>query len=318
MVTGESAPVQKVAAVLDAGSRSKMPVPLSGHGAAEEDQHKGLERPTSSGAIRGPPSEQLWGGTINQTGLFYMRVTHTVSENALSCISSLVQQAQSRKPRVQYTADRVASVFVPCVVALSLVTFFVWFALAESGSVGTSGLSSVAFALRFALAVVVVSCPCAIGLAAPTAIMVATGMAARLGVLFSDGTVLERMTDIDTVVFDKTGTLTLGRPQVTDYHLFAPRPPVLSQAERVHERVPDSESESAHQFWTVVAAVESGSEHNLAMALRGFAQQRLAEHDGEIFFFFFAFVCVVRWWDFVFFFSSGVSFSLLFFVCSFV
>ena len=123
----------------------------------------------------------VYGGTINHNGMLHIRAIATASNSMLASIGRLVEQAQASKPAIQRTADKVAMVFIPMVVIVTLVVLVVWLALAYSGAVDTQGMEGFPFALQFTLAVLVVSCPCAIGLAAPTAIMVATGSGSEKG-----------------------------------------------------------------------------------------------------------------------------------------
>lgn len=158
----------------------------------------------------------VYGGTINGQGVLYVQVTKAASENMLASISALVRQAQASKPDAQQFADRMAASFVPFILVLSTVIFFIWLGVALGGHVALpSDMSALTFALQFALSTLVVSCPCAIGLAVPTAIMVATGVAAKYGILFKGGPELEMTHRINAIVFDKTGTLTQGKPSVT-------------------------------------------------------------------------------------------------------
>jgi len=147
------------------------------------------------------------GGTINRTGSFIFRVTRTGQDTTLQQIIRLVEDAQGRKAPIQKLADRVAGVFVPIVLVIALASFFIWFFLAPTGSF--------TFALLALVSVLIIACPCALGLATPTAIMVATGKAAELGILIKGGDALERLHRITRVVLDKTGTLTEGKPKVT-------------------------------------------------------------------------------------------------------
>ncbi len=156
---------------------------------------------------KGPGSEVV-GGTVNQTGAFRFRATRVGSDTVLAQIIRLVEQAQTGKPPIQALADRIAAVFVPLVILAAVATFVAWLALGPE--------PALSFAFVAAVSVLVVACPCAMGLATPTAIMVATGRAAELGTLFRKGPALEALARIDTVVLDKTGTLTKGRPELTD------------------------------------------------------------------------------------------------------
>lgn len=181
--------------------------------------------------------DSVYAGTVNIEGMLICRASAPVGRTFLDQIVRLVEEAQGRKASIQRLADRVSSVFVPVVIALSLVTLFVWWHFS----------SDISRALMMFASVLVISCPCALGLATPTAIMVGTGIGAEEGILFRGGDVLELMGKVATVVFDKTGTLTKGRPVVTDI---------------VTER---GISEEELMGWA--ASVEKGSLHPLALAI---------------------------------------------------
>ncbi len=181
---------------------------------------------------------EVVGGTINKSGAFVFRAKRVGNDTVLSQIIQMVEQAQSGKPPIQQIADKVASVFVPAVIAAAVVTFVVWMIVGPS--------PALSYAFVAAVSVLLIACPCAMGLATPTAIMVGTGKAAELGTLFREGTALEAMARVDTVVLDKTGTLTKGRPELTDFEVFD---------------LPEDEVLSA------VAAAEDQSEHPIAQAL---------------------------------------------------
>jgi len=155
--------------------------------------------------------EPVVGGTINKNGSIEFRATAVGSDTVLARITRLVEEAQGSKAPIQSLADRIASVFVPVVIAIALVTFILWYAVAGV---------PFAVALVSFIAVLIIACPCALGLATPTAIMVGTGVGARLGVLIRNAESLERTHRIGTVVFDKTGTITEGKPVVTDVVTF--------------------------------------------------------------------------------------------------
>lgn len=178
------------------------------------------------------------GATINQTGSFEFKVTHVGQETMLSQIIKLVDEAQSSRAPIQDMADRISSWFVPAVIGIAVLTFLAWFFIFGA---------SFTFALMAFTSVLVIACPCALGLATPTAIMVGTGKAAELGVLIKGGEPLEATRKIDTVVFDKTGTLTHGKPTVTDVLSFnGPRNDAVLQ---------------------IAASLERDSEHPLARAI---------------------------------------------------
>jgi len=203
---------------------------VEGASSADESMLTGESMPVEKHA--GSP---LTGGTVNVNGWLRYRVTRTGSDGTLQQIIRLVEEAQGSKAPLQALADRVAGVFVPVVIALALATFLIWLALG-AGS---------AKALVCAVAVLVIACPCAMGLATPTAIMVAAGRAAQRGILAKGGASLEKAAHITTVVLDKTGTLTEGRPEVTDAITLGDDP----------------------DWVRLAAAVEARSEHPLAQAV---------------------------------------------------
>jgi Cu+-exporting ATPase len=147
------------------------------------------------------------GGTVNTTGAFRYRATSVGADSVLARIVGLMRQAQSSRAPIQRLADRVSAVFVPVVVAIAITTFLAWYFVADTAALPR--------AIAAAVSVLIIACPCAMGLAVPTAVMVATGRGAELGLLIKGGEILQRAGDVDTVVFDKTGTLTEGAPTVT-------------------------------------------------------------------------------------------------------
>ncbi len=189
---------------------------------------------------------QVTGGTINKFGALRFKVTRSGSESTLAQIVKLVEEAQGSKAPIQRFADEISAIFVPIVVAIALLTFAAWFFVFNPGDLGFAVLTSVA--------VLVIACPCALGLATPTAIMVGTGMGAQRGILFKDAQSLEKMHSINTVIFDKTGTITQGKPVVTDVLAFgtADEKSVLQNA----------------------ASIEKQSEHPLAEAVVNEAHRR--------------------------------------------
>lgn len=156
--------------------------------------------------------DSVIGGTINKAGSFEFRVTKVGPETTLSQIIRLVEEAQGSKAPIQAFADRISSWFVPAVIAIATLTFVVWYVILGA---------PLAFALMAFTAVIVIACPCALGLATPTAIMVGTGRGAEQGILVKGGEPLENACKVDTIVFDKTGTITKGKPEVTDVLSFA-------------------------------------------------------------------------------------------------
>ena len=220
---------------------------LSGTSFVDESMLTGEAR-----AISKSPGSSLMGGTVNQSALLYMSVSKTGKDTALAHIIRLVESAQLSKAPIQALADRVAGVFVPAVIALAVTTFFIWFILGQAGVYPQSwvplGHDVFFFALLFAISVCVVACPCALGLATPTAVMVGTGVAAQHGVLIKGAAALERAYHVAHVVFDKTGTLTRGKPTVAAHRVLQTGFPV-------------------QQFLRLLASVENVSEHVLARAI---------------------------------------------------
>jgi Cu+-exporting ATPase len=186
------------------------------------------------------PGAAVSGGTVNRTGSFVFRATRVGSETTLARIVKLVEEAQGSRAPIQRLADRVAAVFVPIVLVIAGLTFTGWWLLGPE--------PPLVHALTSAVAVLVIACPCAMGLATPTAIMVATGRGAEYGVLIRSAAALERLSGVGTIVLDKTGTLTVGRPVVTD----------VIVAER---GVTDAD------VLALAAAAEQGSEHPIGEAM---------------------------------------------------
>ena len=214
-------------------------VVVEGESAVDESMLTGESLPVEKG-----PGDQVAGATINAQGVLVVRAGAVGADTALAQIVRLVEEAQASKAPVQRLADRISAVFVPAVVAVALATLAGWWVL---GGDATRGLVA-------AVAVLIIACPCALGLATPTAIMVGTGRGASMGVLIKGGEVLERSKRIDTVVFDKTGTLTKGQMALTDV-VAAPG----DEAEEVLARA---------------ASVEDASEHPVARAVVDGARRR--------------------------------------------
>src|SRR3989440_9086480 len=152
------------------------------------------------------PGDKVTGGTVNQTGSFLMEAERVGSETVLARIVEMVAQAQRSRAPIQGLADRVASWFVPAVIAAAVITFIIWAILGPA--------PRFAHAIVNAVAVLIIACPCALGLATPMSIMVGVGRGAYAGVLLKQAEAIERMEKIDTLVIDKTGTLTEGKPKV--------------------------------------------------------------------------------------------------------
>ncbi len=190
------------------------------------------------------PGAEVTGGTLNGSGLLVVEATAVGADTTLAGIGRLVERAQTGKAPVQRLADRVSSVFVPIVLVLAAATFLGWWA----------ATGDPARALGIAISVLVIACPCALGLATPTALLVGTGRGAQLGILIKGPEVLEDTRRVDTILFDKTGTLTLGRPTVVS---IEPAPGV-----------------SSDDLVALAAGVEAGSEHPLAAAVLEAARAR--------------------------------------------
>lgn len=156
------------------------------------------------------PGDSVIGATVNKNGRLIIRATKVGKDAALAQIIKVVEEAQGSKAPIQRVADHISGIFVPIVVAIAVITFGVWYLLVEPGELGS--------ALEKAIAVLVIACPCALGLATPTSIMAGSGRAAELGVLFKGGEHLESTHKVDTVILDKTGTITKGEPELTDVH----------------------------------------------------------------------------------------------------
>lgn len=187
-------------------------------------------------AVKKYPDELVVGGTLNQKGAFSFRVSAVGSDTVLARIIDMVQQAQGSKLPIQAIVDRVTMWFVPAVMAVSLITFISWLAA-----------GSLSLGLINAVAVLIIACPCAMGLAVPVSIMVGTGRAAEMGVLFRRGDALQKLKDVSIIAFDKTGTLTEGKPTLTDLKL-----------NNGFERA---------QVLFLAASVEAKSEHPIASAI---------------------------------------------------
>lgn len=157
------------------------------------------------------------GATINRSGVFTFITTKVGSDTMLSQIVHMVEEAQGSEAPIQKLADRVASVFVPTVITIAALAFFFWFFIASQVGIQTGDYSSFQLAVYIATTVLIIACPCALGLATPTAVMVGSGNAARKGILVKDAEALEVAHKLDIIVFDKTGTLTKGKPEVTTY-----------------------------------------------------------------------------------------------------
>jgi heavy metal translocating P-type ATPase len=161
-------------------------------------------------------NDRVIGSTINTSGKLSIRITHLQSENMVSHISRLIQQAQGSKAKSQYLVDRLAAWFTPLVIVLAVLVYATWYLLVHYKVVSVESEPAL-YALGYAIAVLVVSCPCAVALAVPTVIVVGAGVAAKFGLLVKNAEMFEDVCSCDTILFDKTGTLTLGQPQVVQF-----------------------------------------------------------------------------------------------------
>jgi P-type Cu+ transporter len=217
---------------------------VAGTSAVDESMLTGESLPVEKG-----PGDRVIGATINRTGAFRYRATTLGADSVLAQIVRLMRDAQGSRAPIQRLADRISAIFVPVVLQIAIATFVIWYVAADQ--------APAVRAFAAAVAVLIIACPCAMGLAVPTAVMVSTGKGAELGVLIKGGEALQRAGDIRTVVLDKTGTITEGRPTVTDLV-------VLGAWE-------GRESE----LLALVGSLESRSEHPLADAI-----VRRAKDDG--------------------------------------
>jgi len=205
-----------------------------GSSSIDESMITGEPLPVAKGV-----GDPVTGGTINTTGSITFRVEKTGSGTVLAQIARLVADAQASKPQIQKLVDRIAAVFVPVVIVIALATFAVWAIWGPEPRLLRAMINAVA--------VLIVACPCALGLATPAAIMVGTGRGAQLGLLFKNASALEALAHIDTIILDKTGTVTSGEPILVGEWL--------------------SPSVSAQEFWPAVRVIEELSEHPLAQAI---------------------------------------------------
>jgi len=209
--------------------------------------------------VRKGPDSEVVGGTINQTGSFTFRATKVGGDTLLAQIIRMVEAAQGSKLPIQALVDRVTGWFVPAVIAAATVTFLAWLLLGPS--------PALTFALVNAVAVLIIACPCAMGLATPTSIMVGTGRAAEAGILFRKGEALQSLRDVEVVALDKTGTLTAGKPELTDFDV--------------------ADGFDADDVLRLVASVEARSEHPIADAIvagataRGIAVDEVMQFEAK-------------------------------------
>ncbi|KAJ1703455.1 hypothetical protein LUZ63_003234 [Rhynchospora breviuscula] len=233
---------------------AKVPVDgvvLKGQSHVNESMLTGESRP-----IAKRPGDKVIGGTVNENGCIFVKATHVGSETALSQIVQLVEAAQLSRAPVQKLADRISRFFVPTVGVAAFLTFLGWFI---AGVIHLypkhwipKGMDEFELALQFSISVLVVACPCALGLATPTAVMVATGKGASQGVLIKGGHALEKAHKVKAIIFDKTGTLTVGKPSVVQTKLFS--------------------KITLLEMCDFAAAAEANSEHPLSRAIVDYAK----------------------------------------------
>ncbi len=221
-------------------------VVIEGRSAVDESMLTGESLPVDK-----KPGDEIVGGTMNRQGVLKFEATRVGAETALAQIIRLVEEAQGSKAPIQRLADRVSAVFVPTVIAIALVTFLGWLLIGQVGFTQS---------MVYMVAVLVIACPCALGLATPTAIMVGTGKGTEYGILFKNSEALERAHELTTIVLDKTGTITRGEPSVTD---------VVPLTDGTEDRV-------AARAWLLelAASAERGSEHPLGQAIVRAAQEQ--------------------------------------------
>lgn len=231
----------KVGDILEVRPGGRIPVDgvlVSGSSSVDESAFSGESIPVEKGV-----GDTVSTGTINTTGSFRFRATAIGADTALAQIVDLVENANATKAPIARTADRVAAIFVPAILTIALITFGIWLIVDEP----------FAFAIKMGISVIVISCPCALGLATPVAIMVGSGQGARKGVLFKDAAALERLHQIDTLVLDKTGTITEGHPSLTDVVPF--------------------QGQGEAELLQLAASLEAHSEHPLALAITTAAEK---------------------------------------------
>jgi len=239
-----------------------------GEGAVDESMATGESMP-----INKHPGDEVIGATVNQEGLLHVEATRVGKDTFLAQVIKLVDECQGSKVPIQEFADRVTGVFVPVVLGIALLTLIGWFLLPDSMrplvQAGTflpwvnANLSVVTLAIVSTVAVLVIACPCALGLATPTALMVGSGMGAENGILIRSGAAIQTLKDVQIIVFDKTGTITKGKPEVTDV--------LVADWDGAGEsKIQDPKSE----ILRLAASAESGSEHPLGRAIVEWAEAK--------------------------------------------
>jgi Cu+-exporting ATPase len=243
---------------------------IEGQSAVDESMATGESMP-----VMKKVGDEVIGATVNQRGLLKVRATKIGQDTFLSQVIKLVEEAQGSKVPIQELADRVVSYFVPTVLSLAFLALILWLVIPDQSKVVSvwvqqylpwvdPNLGVVTLAISAFVSTLVIACPCALGLATPTALMVGSGMGAENGVLIRHGAALQTLKNVDTVVFDKTGTITKGRPEVTD--------------------IIPAEDHTEEEVLRLAASVEVGSEHPLGEAiLRKAKEENLELHKGKVF-----------------------------------
>lgn len=206
---------------------------LDGHASIDESMISGESIPVDKRA-----GDRVISGTMNHNGMLKLQATEVGNETTLAKMIQLMEEAQNSKAPIQRMADKISGVFVPIIIALAALTFAAWYLVVEPGMTGG--------ALEKAIAVLLIACPCALGLATPTSILVGSGRAAQLGILFKEGKHLETLPDTQVILLDKTGTITMGKPQVRDVMAVG---------------------RSSGSLMRLLAGAEQSSEHPLARAI---------------------------------------------------
>ncbi len=221
---------------------------VEGHSSIDESMLTGESLP-----VEKKPGDKVFGATLNKSGLIKFEATKIGKDTALSQIIKLVEDAQASKAPIQNLADKISAIFVPIVIGIAVITFLIWYFLIPLPP--NSDVTLLARAIINSVSVLVIACPCAMGLATPTAVMVGTGRGAQMGILIKSSESLEHAGSVDVVVLDKTGTITRGQPKVTDI--------IVKEFEGSEEKL-----------LQLAASVETGSEHPLGEAVTAEASQR--------------------------------------------
>ncbi|KAF9907132.1 hypothetical protein EC991_011272 [Linnemannia zychae] len=267
-------------------------VVISGHSTVDESMVTGEVEPINKTA-----GSQVIGGTVNGLGTFDMEAVRVGSETALAQIVQLVEDAQTSKAPIQAYADKIAGYFVPTVILMAMLTFVVWMIISHTMVEEKLPMmfmhepSKFVACLKLCISVIVVACPCALGLSTPTAVMVGTGVGAQHGILIKSGNALEAAHKITKVVFDKTGTLTVGKLVVTSWNLYKPSSgskdgpgsPTSPESPTLlpgingssFNHLSTTEAMSDEDFFRIVGVAESVSEHPLGRAIGEYAKELL-------------------------------------------